>query len=147
MTHSARSKADADDTTAGSVTLAEHQYSPGRSTGGVQVALALPTASATSASVPTCSSSPDHATRQTSNATVTPSARPRALGRGPGGPAERYTARVDQPIGLSALVDDAAFLSFEHQMHLADVVDRLGEHEWRADLDGGVLELVGQRTP
>lgn len=34
------------------------------------------------------------------------------------------------------LLDDAAFLSLEHQLHLADV---LGEHSWRVDMQRGMF--------
>ncbi|MFJ1455881.1 DUF6882 domain-containing protein [Nocardia wallacei] len=41
---------------------------------------------------------------------------------------------------LIDLLDDAALLSLEHQMHLTDL---LGEHAWRCDVSGGRLEFVG----
>ncbi|MBF6170526.1 DUF6882 domain-containing protein [Nocardia blacklockiae] len=40
---------------------------------------------------------------------------------------------------LIDLLDDAALLSLEHQMHLTDL---LGEHSWRCDLAGGRFEFV-----
>ncbi len=43
---------------------------------------------------------------------------------------------------LTELLDDAALLSFEHQLHLADV---LGEHSWRADLADRVFEFTGEQ--
>jgi hypothetical protein len=44
------------------------------------------------------------------------------------------------PISLAGLRDDAAFLSLEHQLHLADV---LGQHEWRVDLDVPSFSVTG----
>jgi len=41
---------------------------------------------------------------------------------------------------FTELLDDAALLSFEHQLHLSDV---LGEHSWRADLAEEVFEFTG----
>jgi hypothetical protein len=41
---------------------------------------------------------------------------------------------------LIGLLDDAALLSLEHQLHLAEI---LGEHSWRCDLSGGRLEFIG----
>jgi hypothetical protein len=41
---------------------------------------------------------------------------------------------------FSELVDDAALLSLEHQLHLADV---LGEHSWRVDMARQVFEFTG----
>jgi len=43
---------------------------------------------------------------------------------------------------LTGLLDDAALLSFEHQLHLADV---LGEHSYSVDLRGQRLEFTGAR--
>lgn len=45
------------------------------------------------------------------------------------------------PLTLTHLLDDAALLSFEHQLHLDDVV---GEHEWSADLSVPSFEFRGQ---
>jgi YD repeat-containing protein len=50
------------------------------------------------------------------------------------------------PLTLDHVVDDAAFLSYEHQLHLADVAESLGEHRFQVDLDTQVLELTGERT-
>jgi hypothetical protein len=47
---------------------------------------------------------------------------------------------------LDAIVDDAAFLSLEHQLHLADLAEQLGEHRWDVDLNSRVLTLTGQHT-
>ncbi|WP_280265934.1 DUF6882 domain-containing protein [Nocardia wallacei] len=41
---------------------------------------------------------------------------------------------------LIGLLDDAALLSLEHQLHLTDL---LGEHSWRCDLAAGRLEFLG----
>lgn len=41
---------------------------------------------------------------------------------------------VSDPVTLQQLLDDAAFLSTEHQLHL---VDALGEHSWDVDLTLG----------
>ncbi|GAB2696591.1 DUF6882 domain-containing protein [Nocardia thraciensis] len=41
---------------------------------------------------------------------------------------------------LIGLLDDAALLSLEHQLHLTDL---LGEHSWRCDLADGRLEFLG----
>ncbi|MEH3075650.1 MAG: hypothetical protein PGN11_03080 [Quadrisphaera sp.] len=41
---------------------------------------------------------------------------------------------MSDPVTLQQLLDDAAFLSFEHQLHLAD---QLGEHSWDVDLERG----------
>jgi uncharacterized protein DUF6882 len=41
---------------------------------------------------------------------------------------------------LTQLLDDAAFLSFEHQLHLADVV---GNHSWEVDLTGPRFAFTG----
>jgi len=43
---------------------------------------------------------------------------------------------------LTGLLDDAALLPFEHQLHLADV---LGEHSYSVDLRGQRLEFTGAR--
>jgi hypothetical protein len=48
---------------------------------------------------------------------------------------------TDSPT-LPQLLDDAAFLSLEHQLHLSE---RLGEHGWQADLDQPRLEFTGER--
>lgn len=42
---------------------------------------------------------------------------------------------------FTELLDDAALLSFEHQLHLADV---LGEHSWHVDLAQPAFEFTGQ---
>jgi hypothetical protein len=44
------------------------------------------------------------------------------------------------PISLTGLRDDAAFLSLEYQLHLADV---LGKHEWHVDLDVPSFSVSG----
>lgn len=44
---------------------------------------------------------------------------------------------------FTELLDDAALLSFEHQLHLAEV---LGEHSWRADLAEQVFEFTGDES-
>ena len=44
---------------------------------------------------------------------------------------------------LNDLTDDAGLLSHEHQLHLIDVAEALGEHNWQADLAAGTLDLVG----
>jgi hypothetical protein len=43
---------------------------------------------------------------------------------------------------LSELLDDAALLSLEHQIHLADAV---GEHGWDVDLDAPRFTFTGER--
>jgi hypothetical protein len=43
---------------------------------------------------------------------------------------------------LTGLLDDAALLSFEHQLHLADV---LGEHSYSVDLGAQRFEFTGTR--
>lgn len=48
------------------------------------------------------------------------------------------------PLTLDAIVDDAAFLSYEYQLHLADLGEQLGEHNWNVDLTTRVLELSGE---
>ena len=53
---------------------------------------------------------------------------------------------MTQALTLDDVVDDAAFLSFEHQLHLADATERLGEFNWQADLDARKLDFVGQET-
>lgn len=53
---------------------------------------------------------------------------------------------MTEKLDLAAIVDDAAFFSFEHQLHLADQAERLGEHRWQADLQARALDLVGART-
>lgn len=50
---------------------------------------------------------------------------------------------TDNPPTLLNLTDDAALLSHEHQLHLIDLGERLGEHDWQADLAAGTLDLVG----
>lgn len=44
---------------------------------------------------------------------------------------------------VSQLLDDAALYSFEHQLHLGDVV---GEHSWDVDLDAPRFTFTGERT-
>jgi hypothetical protein len=44
---------------------------------------------------------------------------------------------------LTELMDDAALLSFEHQLHLADV---LGKHSWRVDMTAQEFTFTGS-TP
>jgi hypothetical protein len=53
---------------------------------------------------------------------------------------------MTEVLTLDLIVDDAAFLSYEHQLHLADVAEQLGEHSWHVDLDARTLDLAGQRT-
>jgi hypothetical protein len=53
---------------------------------------------------------------------------------------------MTEALTLDAIVDDAAILSYEHQIHLADLADQLGEHSWQVDLDAGTLTLAGQRN-
>lgn len=43
---------------------------------------------------------------------------------------------------FTELLDDAALLSFEHQLQLADV---LGEHSWRVDMAKPVFEFTGDK--
>lgn len=43
---------------------------------------------------------------------------------------------------FTELLDDAALLSLEHQLHLAEV---LGEHSWRVDLAEQVFEFTGDK--
>jgi uncharacterized protein DUF6882 len=43
---------------------------------------------------------------------------------------------------LSELIDDAALLSFEHQLHLGEV---LGEHSWQVDLSRPAIEFTGEK--
>jgi hypothetical protein len=50
---------------------------------------------------------------------------------------------TDDAPTLDGLADDAALLSHEHQLHLIDQAERLGEHTWQADLQAGTLDLVG----
>lgn len=52
---------------------------------------------------------------------------------------------MTSPLTLDAVVDDAAFLSYEYQLHLADVGERLGDHKWHVDLTTRTFELVGER--
>jgi hypothetical protein len=44
------------------------------------------------------------------------------------------------PVSLAGLLDDAMFLSLEHQLHLTDV---LGNHEWRCNLDVPSFTVTG----
>jgi hypothetical protein len=44
---------------------------------------------------------------------------------------------------MASLLDDAAMLSLEHQLHLSDV---LGQHSWQVDLQTNRFEFVGART-
>lgn len=53
---------------------------------------------------------------------------------------------MTEALTLDLIVDDAAFLSYEHQLHLADLAEQLGEHSWHVDLDTRTLDLAGQRT-
>jgi hypothetical protein len=39
------------------------------------------------------------------------------------------------------MLDDAALLSYEHQLHLGDV---LGEHEWNVSFDAGTISFLGE---
>ncbi|MGW9346373.1 DUF6882 domain-containing protein [Nocardiopsis flavescens] len=43
---------------------------------------------------------------------------------------------------LVDMLDDAALMSFEHQLHLQEF---LGEHSWNADLQAGRFEFTGER--
>lgn len=43
---------------------------------------------------------------------------------------------------FTELLDDAAILSFEHQLHLADV---LGEHSWRVNMAEQAFEFTGEK--
>ena len=53
---------------------------------------------------------------------------------------------MTQPLTFDAIVDDAAFFSWEHQLHLLDLGERLGEHRFQVDLDTRSLDLVGAFT-
>ena len=53
---------------------------------------------------------------------------------------------MTQALTLDDVVDDTTFVSFEHQLHLADTTERLGEFNWQADLDARKLDFVGQET-
>jgi hypothetical protein len=44
------------------------------------------------------------------------------------------------PIALASLRDAAAFLSFEHQLHLGDL---LGQHQWQVDLGAPSFSVTG----
>lgn len=48
---------------------------------------------------------------------------------------------MTNPLTLTQLLDDAALLSLEHQIHLSEV---LGEHSWHVDLKQGRLEFTGE---
>jgi hypothetical protein len=50
---------------------------------------------------------------------------------------------VSDPLTLANVLDDAAILSLEHQLHLADV---LGDHNWSVDLGARRFEFSGGRT-
>jgi hypothetical protein len=41
------------------------------------------------------------------------------------------------------MLDDAGLLSYEHQLHLMDV---LGEHEWNVDFDAGTISFLGENS-
>jgi hypothetical protein len=55
-------------------------------------------------------------------------------------------AAMTERLVLDAIVDDSAFLSYEHQLHLVDVAEELGEHEWHVDLNARTLTLSGRYT-
>lgn len=44
---------------------------------------------------------------------------------------------------LQDLLDDAALLSYEHQLHLIDV---LGDHDWNVDFDAGTVSFLGENS-
>ncbi|MFD6949668.1 MULTISPECIES: DUF6882 domain-containing protein [unclassified Nocardiopsis] len=50
---------------------------------------------------------------------------------------------LNTPRSLTDILDDAAILSLEHQIHLSEVV---GEHDWRVDLQNPVFEFTGERS-
>jgi hypothetical protein len=50
---------------------------------------------------------------------------------------------VPDALTLANVLDDAAILSLEHQLHLADV---LGEHNWHVDLGARRFEFTGSHT-
>lgn len=44
---------------------------------------------------------------------------------------------------LQDMLDDAALLSYEHQLHLIDV---LGDHDWNVDFDAGTISFLGENS-
>jgi hypothetical protein len=52
----------------------------------------------------------------------------------------RYGRRVSQSPTLIQLFDDSALLSFEHQLHLSEL---LGQHRWEVNFDERRFEFVG----
>ncbi|GAA1116375.1 hypothetical protein GCM10009605_56800 [Nocardiopsis composta] len=50
--------------------------------------------------------------------------------------------RVQNTLSLANILDDAAFLSLEHQLHLEDV---LGQHNWSVNLQEQRFEFDGER--
>ncbi|MFI7639267.1 DUF6882 domain-containing protein [Nonomuraea sp. NPDC049400] len=50
---------------------------------------------------------------------------------------------MPESLTLANLLDDAAILSLEHQLHLEEV---LGEHNWSVDLQEQRFEFTGSRT-
>ncbi|MBE1593694.1 DUF6882 domain-containing protein [Nonomuraea angiospora] len=50
---------------------------------------------------------------------------------------------MPEPLTLANLLDDAAILSLEHQLHLEEV---LGEHDWSVNLREQRFEFTGSRT-
>ncbi|MEV0610098.1 DUF6882 domain-containing protein [Polymorphospora rubra] len=53
---------------------------------------------------------------------------------------------MPEPLTLDALVDDAAFYSWEHQAHLLDLTEQLGENRFQGDLNTRRLDFVGAGT-
>lgn len=51
-----------------------------------------------------------------------------------------WLQELNIPVTLASLSDAAAFLSHEHQLHLADV---LGEHQWHVDLKVPTFSVTG----
>lgn len=49
---------------------------------------------------------------------------------------------MSETLTLANVLDDAAFLSLEHQLHLEEV---LGEHSWKVDLQEQRFEFTGSR--
>ncbi|MEJ3657404.1 DUF6882 domain-containing protein [Actinomycetes bacterium KLBMP 9759] len=50
---------------------------------------------------------------------------------------------MTQPLNLVDVLDDAALMSLEHQIHLSEV---LGEHQWFVDLEEERFSFTGART-
>ncbi|MEV0730053.1 DUF6882 domain-containing protein [Polymorphospora sp. NPDC050346] len=53
---------------------------------------------------------------------------------------------MTEPLTLDDLVNDAAFYSWEHQEHLIDLTEQLGEHRFHVDLNARRLDLLGAGT-